>query len=225
MHPQLIVQTVVSRPYEENTFVVHKPDAEKCLIIDPGFEPAQVFRCLEEGHLEPDAILNTHGHSDHIAGNGAMKSRWPDCPLIVGRGDAVKLTDPRKNLSADHGLALTSPAADRLVGEGDTIDSAGLELQVLETPGHSAGHVIFVWKEAAPFVVFGGDLLFAGSVGRSDFWDGDFQKLVASVHEKLFSLPDDTIVYPGHGPATTIGQEKQTNPFVGIPAGYRFEGS
>jgi glyoxylase-like metal-dependent hydrolase (beta-lactamase superfamily II) len=222
MHPNLLVDAVVSRPYEENTFIVRRPQATQCLVIDPGFEPAKVFAFLEKHGLEPDAILNTHGHSDHIAGNGAMKSRWPNCPLIIGHAETGKLTDPKQNLSAGFGLALTSPEADQVVREGDTIDFAGLELSVRETPGHSAGHIVFVWQQEPPTVVFGGDVLFAGSVGRSDFFDGNFPELVVSIHEKLFTLPRDTIVYPGHGPATTIGDEMNTNPFVGIPAGYRF---
>jgi glyoxylase-like metal-dependent hydrolase (beta-lactamase superfamily II) len=95
-----------------------------------------------------------------------------------------------------------------------------LELEVLSTPGHSSGHVVFVCRQVEPWHVFGGDVLFRGSVGRTDFPDGDFESLRAAIHDKLFGMPDDTIVLPGHGPATTTGREKQTNPFVGLPSGY-----
>ncbi len=223
-HPNLQLDVVVSNPFEENTLVARLPNQTECLIVDPGFEPRKVLECLAAHDLQPAAILNTHGHSDHIAGNGAMKSRWPNCPLIIGRDEAEKLTDPQLNLSAGYGVALKSPEADILVGDEDTICYAGLELNVLETPGHSSGHVVFVWKAEPPFVVFGGDVLFAGGIGRTDFYDGNFSDLEASIHNKLFTLPDDTIVLPGHGSATTIGREKQTNPFVGIPAGYRPNG-
>jgi glyoxylase-like metal-dependent hydrolase (beta-lactamase superfamily II) len=99
--------------------------------------------------------------------------------------------------------------------------AAGIDLEVAHIPGHSSGHVVFIWRGARPIVVFGGDVLFAGSIGRTDFPDGSFEELAAGIHTKLFTLPDDTIVLPGHGPATTVGDEKRTNPFVGAPAGYR----
>src|SRR6185369_13316894 len=119
-----------------------------------------------------------------------------------------KLTDPQKNLSAQFGIPITSPPADQFVNEGDAIEFAGFTLQVREIPGHSSGHVVFICRELTPPVVFGGDVLFAGSVGRTDFPDGDFEQLAAVIREKLFVLPDETIVLSGHGPETTIGEEK-----------------
>ena len=110
---------------------------------------------------------------------------------------------------------LTSPPADYLVVDGDAYEAAGLTLEVLEIPGHSIGHVVYVWKAGDPWVVFGGDVLFQGSVGRTDFPDGDTQQLFAAIRAKLFVMPDETIVLPGHGSATTIGEEKRFNPFVG----------
>ena len=98
--------------------------------------------------------------------------------------------------------------------------AAGLELEVLETPGHSPGHIVLIWNAQPPPLVFGGDVLFQGSIGRTDFPDGNFEDLASAIHNKLFTLPDETIVLPGHGPVTTIGEEKRTNPFVGAPAGY-----
>jgi glyoxylase-like metal-dependent hydrolase (beta-lactamase superfamily II) len=144
-----------------------------------------------------------------------MKERWPAAPLLIGEGDASKLTDPVGNLSAGFGLPLRSPPADRTVRDGEVLDFAGIQWTVLETPGHSSGHVVFVAKQLSPMIVLGGDVLFAGSVGRTDFPDGDAPALFASIREKLFTLPDDTIVLPGHGPATSVGRERRTNPFVG----------
>jgi glyoxylase-like metal-dependent hydrolase (beta-lactamase superfamily II) len=149
-----------------------------------------------------------------------MKDRWPDCPLVIGAGDADKLTDPQANLSAPFGMRLISPPADVLLSEGDVYQAAGIDWEVQEMPGHSCGHVAFIFR-SQPIVVFSGDVLFAGSIGRTDFPDGDFRALATVIHGKLFTMPDDTLVFPGHGPVTTVGQEKQTNPFVGAPAGYR----
>jgi glyoxylase-like metal-dependent hydrolase (beta-lactamase superfamily II) len=163
--------------------------------------------------------LITHGHSDHIAGNQALKDRFPDCPIVVSRGDAAKLTDPRLNLSASFGATLLSPPGDVLVSEGDVYSAAGFDLLVREIPGHSSGHVVFIWRDAQPMLVFGGDVLFAGSIGRTDFPDGSFEQLAEGIQQKLFTLSDDTVILPGHGPPTTIRQEKRNNPFVGDAAG------
>lgn len=207
--------TVVSQPFAENTYIAYFEGRDDCIIIDPGMEPDKIFSRLDAENLKPAAILDTHGHSDHIAGNAACKHRWPDCPLVIGAGDAAKLTDPMQNLSSPFGFEMVSPAADRLVRDGDVVSAAGFDLEVLETPGHSAGHVVYAWKGSSPWVVFCGDLIFQDSIGRTDFPDGSLSQLVESVHNKLFTMPDDTILLSGHGAETTVGQEKRTNPFVG----------
>jgi hydroxyacylglutathione hydrolase len=212
------IGVVVSQPFAENTYLAHLEGSIDCLIIDPGTEPMPIFEFLTQHRLTPKAILNTHGHADHIAGNEPLKRCFPDCPLVIGAGDAPKLLDAELNLSAAYGLPMTSPPADVLVREGETYSAAGFDLEVRETPGHSAGHVVFIWK-GTPWLVFGGDVLFQGSVGRTDFPDGDAEQLFDSIHQKLFTLPDDTVVLPGHGDATTIGAEKRTNPYVGAAAG------
>lgn len=209
---------IVSQPFEENTYIAHFEGRNDCLVIDPGLEPDKILSYIDREKLVPAAILNTHGHSDHIAGNAAMKERWPECPLVIGQGDAAKLTDPKQNLSASFGIELISPPADLTLGEGNLYTAAGFELEVREIPGHSSGHVVFVWQAGTPHVVFGGDVLFAGSIGRTDFPDGSFEALAEGIRGKLFTLPDDTVVLPGHGPETTIGHERKTNPFVGQAA-------
>jgi glyoxylase-like metal-dependent hydrolase (beta-lactamase superfamily II) len=218
---ELQLWTIVSLPFEENTYVARRGGRDDCLVVDPGLEPQKIVDCLEKERLRPAAILITHGHSDHIAGNARLKQLWPDAPLVIGHGDAPKLTDPWLNLSGPFGAPLTSPPADVLLAGGQTYESAGFSLEVEEIPGHSSGHVVFVWKGTRPWIVFGGDVLFAGSVGRTDFADGSFEELAQGIHEKLFSLPDDTVVLPGHGGPTTIGEEKRTNPFVGAAAARR----
>ncbi|TWT34939.1 MBL fold metallo-hydrolase [Blastopirellula retiformator] len=215
----LEIDAIISMPFDENTYIVRKVDSSDCLVVDPGLEPHKILDFLKQNQLTPVAILNTHGHSDHIGGNADLKKTYPDAPLIIGRGDAEKLNDPQKNLSAGFGLALISPPADQVVDEGDVLDLAGIQLEVREAPGHSVGHVVFVIHDAQ--AILGGDVLFAGSIGRTDFFDGDFGDLRDAIHNKLFTLPGDFVVYPGHGPATTIAEEIEENPFVGKPAGYK----
>jgi hydroxyacylglutathione hydrolase len=210
------IATIVSHPFEQNTYVARLKDRNDCVVIDPGLEPAKILHHLDQAKLVPSAILNTHGHSDHIGGNAAMKQRWPDCPLVIGEADAAKLTDPWLNLSANFGVPLVSPAADVTVNDGDTYEAAGFEWQVRAIPGHTTGQVVYLWEGAEPPVVFVGDVIFAGSVGRTDLPDGSLRQQLFGIRSKLFTLPDETILYPGHGPSTTVGEEKRNNPFVGL---------
>lgn len=216
---EMEIRVVVSAAFQQNTYVVWRPEREDCLVIDPGLDPEAVISSIEKQGLSPAAILNTHGHSDHIGGNESLKKRWPGCPLVIGRNEVEKLSDPRKNLSVMFGANLTSPPPDHTVTDGDVYAAAGFDLQVLEIPGHSAGHVVFRVDGQNPGVVFVGDVIFQGSVGRTDFPDGDFAQLAAGIKTKLFSLPDDTVLLSGHGPATTVGEERRMNPFVGERAG------
>lgn len=210
------IAAIVSKPFQENTYIAWLAGHTDCLVFDPGLQPELIFDFLDRQELTPAAILNTHGHTDHIAGNGPMKGRWPDCPIVIGEHETRKLSDPRLNMSAEFGVPFTSPPADATVREGEIYSAAGFDLLVREIPGHSSGHVVFIWQAGRPQIVFGGDVLFAGSVGRTDEKvGGSFALLASGIREKLFTLPDDTIVLPGHGPATTIGEEKRSNPFVG----------
>jgi glyoxylase-like metal-dependent hydrolase (beta-lactamase superfamily II) len=212
--PQLKVRVVVSEMFGENAYIAHLEESPECLVFDPGFDDAVILKLLDEQRLAPAAIINTHGHIDHIAGNRALKERFPDCPLVIGAGDAEKLGDPAKNLALMMGSDLTSPEADRLLQEGDVFSAAGMDLHIIEVPGHSKGHVVLLWKGAQPWVAFVGDVLFQGGIGRTDFPDGDTELLLGTIRSKLYTLPEDTVVLPGHGPSTTIGDEKRSNPFV-----------
>lgn len=211
---KLILDVVVSELFAENAYVAHLEGGTECVVFDPGFDADRIIDRIEQQQLAPAAILNTHGHADHIAGNAALKKRYPDCPLVIGGRDASKLTDPMGNLSGTFGVPVTSPAADRRVQHGETVEAGGMTFEVIETPGHSGGHVVYLFKDNSPWLLFGGDMLFQGSVGRADFPDSDPRQLTQSIRQRLYTLPDDTVVLPGHGDPTTIGEEKRSNPFV-----------
>jgi glyoxylase-like metal-dependent hydrolase (beta-lactamase superfamily II) len=213
MAVSLNIHTIVSMPFAENTYVLWRPGATEVLVVDPGLQPDLILEFLHEQKLTPVAILNTHGHADHIGGNRAMKKAFPAAPLIIGAHEAHLLIDAEANLSAPFGMPITSPAADRLVKEGDVLDYAGIRLEVLDVPGHSPGHVVFLYRDS-PSVLLGGDVLFRGSIGRYDFPNSDGRLFLEGIRTKVLTLPPDTVVYPGHGPTTTIGQEKEFNPFL-----------
>jgi glyoxylase-like metal-dependent hydrolase (beta-lactamase superfamily II) len=208
----LQIQTIVSQPFAENTYVVWREGSANAIVIDPGTEPDLILQFLADRGLTPVVILNTHGHSDHIAGNASLKEAFPKAPIVIGSGDAPMLADPDLNLSRPFGFDLISPPADQVVCEGDDVLFAGVPMHIREIPGHSPGHVVFILGDEG--IVFGGDVLFRGSIGRTDFPRGSVEALEKGIREKLYTLPDETVVYPGHGPVTKIGHEKRTNSYV-----------
>ncbi|HEY2785707.1 MAG TPA: MBL fold metallo-hydrolase [Fimbriiglobus sp.] len=209
------IRCVESAPFAQNSYVLWLPGRNDAVVVDPGFEPDLILELLAGEKLHLAAILNTHGHVDHIAGNAAMKHAAPTAPLVIGVGDAAMLTDADLNLSGPFGMPVTSPPADHTVGEGESISFAGMDFDVLDLPGHSPGHVVFLVRGTKPLLVLGGDVLFREGIGRYDFPGGSFEQLATSIRTKLFPLPADSVVYPGHGPVTTVGHEKANNPFVG----------
>ena len=224
MHPgamnaeRLQLARIVSRPLQENSYVARLADRPDCLVFDPGLEPNLILDLLHEHRLEVAMILNTHGHGDHIGGNAALKEAFPAAPIVIGELDAPMLTSAALNMSGMAGFHITSPPADRTVRDGEVIEAAGFRLDVRLIPGHSPGHVVFVWHDHSPVIVFGGDVLFAGSVGRCDLPRGSFESLARGIRDKIFTLPGDTVVLPGHGQETTVETERRTNPYVGESA-------
>jgi len=213
---RLFMKRFVVGPWETNCYVVHPfgSSTGECWIIDAGFQPEEMIAWIRGKGLTPARIILTHGHADHIAGIPEMRGAFGgEIPVAIHRAEAEFLTNPTLNLSAMAGFDLQVGEADEFLEGGSDLEFEGLNFDILFTPGHSPGGVSFYEKEAG--VVFAGDTLFAGSIGRFDFPTSDGPLLLKSIHEKLFTIPDATIVYPGHGPETTIGYEVHTNPFVG----------
>ncbi len=199
--------------YETNSYVLRLSDAATdCLIIDTGLDAGSLPGFLAEQELNPLAIVFTHGHVDHIGGAVALRGKFPDMKVDIHKLDAEMLTEPQANLSGMTGMPFTTEPEDFSLAEQDVVEQAGVKLLVLHTPGHTPGGICLYSKEEG--VAFVGDTLFADSVGRTDFPGGSMPQLVSSIREKLFTLPDETKVYPGHGSATTIGHEKAYNPFL-----------
>jgi hydroxyacylglutathione hydrolase len=216
--PDYTIEAIESAPFAQLCYVAWLAGRTDALVVDPGFDSRSVLMVLQEHGLRPAAILNTHGHVDHIAGNLVLKREFPEAPLVIGRNETALLSDPQANMSAMFDLPVRSPEADRLVADGDEVEYAGFRFRVREIPGHSPGSVVYIAEQFDPPIVFGGDVLFAGSVGRTDL-GGDFPLLRSGIREKLFTMPDATRVYPGHGVSTTIGAERRSNPYVGDRAG------
>ena len=208
--------------YETNCYILRESKAAKsCLIIDTGLEAKELVDFLHRHKINPVAVVLTHGHVDHTNGVALLRAGFPGIKVYVHKLDAEMLTPPltreagftgaQSNLSGLAGIQSSTEPADMLLEEGNTIEQAGIRLEVLHTPGHTPGGICLYSNDEG--IVFVGDTLFAASVGRTDL-GGSMTQLTKSIREKLLTLPDETVVYPGHGPITTIAQEKANNPFL-----------
>ncbi len=220
----MLIETLAVGPMMANCYVVAGEGSPEAVVIDPGADARDILETVRRHGLRVAAIINTHGHADHIAANGRVIQET-GAPLLAHRAEAAMLTKPSLNLSSWAGLQIFGPPADRLLEDGDEVKVGTLLLKVLHTPGHTRGGICLVARDdsANPACgrgkcqgpsIFSGDTLFAGSVGRTDFPGGSFEDLIRSIKEKLLVFDDDTEVYPGHGPATTIGEERASNPFL-----------
>ncbi len=214
--PKLEIQGFELGPWGTNCYVVAPADARPshtpCWIIDASFEPQAMIEYIKDEGLSPEALILTHAHIDHIAGAFDIRRAFPNVPILIHELEERWLLDPELNLSANAGIPVTAPQATRLLNDGDTLDLAGTSWRVLHVPGHSPGSIALSCERE--LTLFGGDALFAGSIGRTDFPGCSFEELERSIRIKLYTLPDQTVVYPGHGPPTSIGREKRSNPFV-----------
>ncbi len=205
----MIIKTLAVGPIMANCYIVGCENTKQAAVIDPGDDTDKILMALADAKLTLKYILNTHGHFDHVGGNRRMKDAT-GAELLIHAEDASMLAS-LPQAAASFGLSAdSSPPPDKTIDEGDTITFGEITFKVLHTPGHSPGGVSF----HADSIVFVGDTLFAGSIGRTDFAGGDFNTLIASIKNKLIPLGDDVTVYTGHGPTTTIGQEKRSNPFL-----------
>ena len=207
---QLHIETFCLGLWETNCYVVRV--GASCWIVDAGFEPDAMIGYIEQHNLEPERVVLTHAHVDHIAGLAQVRARWPQIPIVIHIAEAPALLDPALNLSIALDEPVVAPAATGMLEHGQVLELEGVGFEVRHTPGHSPGGVSLYQHEAG--VGLAGDALFAGSSGRTDFPGCDHEALLISIRTQLYTLPDETRVLSGHGPETTIGAERRSNPFV-----------
>ena len=203
------VTCIVVGPNETNCFILSCPETKKGIIIDPGGDPDLIEARIEAAHLEPVEIISTHGHSDHIASVADLKERYR-IPSAIHAAD-LEIIKLSVREAPFWGMGrIREPRVDRTISPGDAVEFGKVRGKVLHTPGHTPGGISILFDD---FVIVG-DTLFNRSIGRTDLSGGNLEILLASIRTELFTLPDDTVVYCGHGPRTTIGEEKRENPFI-----------
>jgi len=199
-------------PLQTNCYILSNSDG-RCLIVDPGEEPNKVIHYINQKKLQPKAILLTHAHFDHIGAVDAIRDQY-SIPVYIHNKEKEWLSDPERNGSQFFlpGQGITAREADHIIMNEMEMNIEGFTFKVFETPGHSPGSISFYFKDVA--LVVSGDALFQASIGRTDLPGGNHDELLRSIHNKLLVLPEETVVLPGHGPATTIGHEMDSNPFL-----------
>lgn len=209
---------IVTGDLEENCYVVWGEGETQAVVFDPGWDEETILAALREHGLTVAGFLLTHCHGDHIGALAPLKKAFPAAPIYVPDAEKEWLARPTLNLSYFYGFSIVAPPGDVLVHDGDEIDVAGLHFKAIHVPGHSpGGTAFFIAPEKSAPHLYCGDILFQGSIGRTDLPGGTGEDtLVEGIREKLFPLPDETLVFPGHGEATTIGDEKTDNPFCGL---------
>jgi hydroxyacylglutathione hydrolase len=210
----LYIVSFTYNAFQENTYLISN-DKKECWIVDPGMydnsETNHFLQYISDNGLMPKAIINTHAHIDHILGVDAMKQRF-NIPFGLHEKD-LPVLNSMVSTAAMFGFDVKNqPVADFFIKETGAYKIGDEDMEIRFTPGHSPGSIIFYYP-AGKWLI-GGDVLFSGSIGRTDLPGGNFDTLINSIQAQLFTLPDDTIVHPGHGPATTIGNEKKYNPFL-----------
>ncbi len=208
----MILEQLVVGMLQTNCYLVADEETRQAVVIDPGGDASRIIGRIRQLGLELVGILNTHGHFDHVLDAWTLKEALGGLIFLHPRDEPL-LMDHKVGLGALFTASARSPQGkvDEWLEEGEELSFGNIRLKVLETPGHTPGHVAFHMADAG--VLFVGDTLFAGSIGRTDFPGGSYPRLIRSVKEKIFTLDDATRVLPGHGPETTVGRERRTNPF------------
>jgi len=201
----VFIKKIIVGPLESNCYLFGDEATKEIFVIDPGGDYREIKSVIDKNGMKPKAVINTHGHGDHIGANKEF-----GIPVWIHRLDADFLMDPSKNLSGAFGFFLKTKTASRLVEDKDILNIGKYSLEVIHTPGHTPGSICL----KAESVIFTGDTLFCEGIGRTDFAYGSEEDIMDSIKEKLFTLKDDYVIYPGHGPSSTIGNEKTSNPFV-----------
>ena len=204
----VILRMLVVGPIQANCYVLGCERTKEAAVIDPGGDVDKILMTLAKDKLRCVYIINTHGHFDHTGDNKRLKE-VTGAKLVIHRADAPMILDQGSSGSLWGMEVEDSPPPDLYVEERDVITFGDISLQVIHTPGHSPGGISLLSNK----MVFVGDTLFAGSIGRTDLPGGDYETLIRNVKEKIFPLGDDVVIYPGHGPKTTVGREKRSNPF------------
>ena len=206
----MIIKTFHTGPLAVNTYIAADETTKKAFVVDPGGYNADMVNYIKDNHFELEYIILTHGHGDHIGGVPGLMKDFPGAMLAVGILDRPMVEDAKVNMSAMIYGYPVSFTADRCLTDGETLKIGDMELKFIHTPGHTPGGMCILVGD----VLFSGDTLFEQSIGRTDFPGSSYTDIVKSIKEKLFALPDDTKVMPGHMGLTTIGYEKESNPFV-----------
>ncbi len=207
----LVFDSLETGPLMTNCYIVGDSETKEAAVVDPGGHAGAIRSALDRNELECKYIVNTHTHFDHVGGNAEL-AKATGAEILVHPLEADWLKEVGQQALMFGITGASSPPADRTIDEGDTVEVGGIEIEVLHTPGHSPGSISLVIAGEKKILV--GDLVFAGSIGRTDLPGGSLETLFASVKKKIFVHPDDTELYSGHGPVTTIGRERRSNPFL-----------
>jgi len=205
------MSSVTIGPVATNCYTIINEESKEAILIDVSGNPERLLAAVKEAGAKPVALLLTHAHFDHMDATDAVRAQYPDIEVIIGENDAPLLENPSLNLSYGFMGEPVSVKADRTVYDGEELELIGIRIKCIEVPGHTIGGMCYYMPDLTS--LFDGDTLFHGSIGRSDFPTGDGDALIENIATKLFVLPSDTRVFPGHDSETTIGWEKSNNPY------------